>query len=49
MEKTIAEKIEVQTSECPQESKKDNEKKWEKPTLENVSKEVMAQPYIRFT
>ncbi len=23
--------------------------KWEKPTLEDVSKSVMAQPYIRFT
>jgi len=24
-------------------------KKWEKPTLEDVSGKVMAQPYIRFT
>lgn len=23
--------------------------KWEKPTLEDVSGKVMAQPYIRFT
>lgn len=22
---------------------------WEKPTLEDVSEQVMAQPYIRFT
>jgi hypothetical protein len=22
---------------------------WQKPTLEDVSEEVMAQPYIRFT
>ncbi|MBI4669164.1 MAG: hypothetical protein HY747_08260 [Elusimicrobia bacterium] len=26
-----------------------NKKKWEKPTLEEVSDKVMAQPYIRFT
>lgn len=26
--------------------KKDN---WEKPTLEDVSEKIMAQPYIRFT
>ena len=25
------------------------EAKWEKPTLEDVSGKVMAQPYIRFT
>lgn len=24
-------------------------KKWEKPTLEDVSQKIMAQPYIRFT
>ena len=24
-------------------------KKWSKPTLEDVSGKVMAQPYIRFT
>ena len=24
-------------------------KEWEKPTLEDVSEKVMAQPYIRFT
>jgi hypothetical protein len=23
--------------------------KWEKPTLEDVSEKIMAQPYIRFT
>lgn len=28
---------------------KQNSKKWEKPTLEDVSKKIMAQPYIRFT
>lgn len=24
-------------------------KQWQKPTLEDVSEKVMAQPYIRFT
>ena len=24
-------------------------KQWEKPSLEDVSSQVMAQPYIRFT
>lgn len=32
-------------------ARKSNEKglKWEKPVLEDVSGQVMAQPYIRFT
>lgn len=31
-------------------SKKNHKKqKWEKPTLEDVSGKIMAQPYIRFT
>ncbi len=29
--------------------KKAGKKNWEKPTLEDVSGKVMAQPYIRFT
>jgi hypothetical protein len=29
--------------------KKDRKKEWKKPTLEDVSGRVMAQPYIRFT
>lgn len=24
-------------------------KKWQKPTLDDVSEKIMAQPYIRFT
>jgi hypothetical protein len=27
----------------------DDKKEWKKPTLEDVSGRVMAQPYIRFT
>ncbi len=27
----------------------DGKKEWKKPTLEDVSGRVMAQPYIRFT
>ncbi|MBU3911260.1 MAG: hypothetical protein KKD90_01600 [Candidatus Omnitrophica bacterium] len=30
-------------------NKKVNTKEWKKPTLEDVSEKVMAQPYIRFT
>ncbi len=26
-----------------------DKKEWKKPTLEDVSRRVMAQPYIRFT
>lgn len=29
--------------------KKVKPKKWQKPTLEDVSEKIMAQPYIRFT
>lgn len=29
--------------------KKAGIKKWQKPTLEDVSEKIMAQPYIRFT
>ncbi|MBI2091588.1 MAG: hypothetical protein HYT75_01145 [Deltaproteobacteria bacterium] len=29
--------------------KSSKKQKWEKPSLENVSTRVMAQPYIRFT
>ncbi|MEW6376655.1 MAG: hypothetical protein AB1502_12800 [Thermodesulfobacteriota bacterium] len=32
-----------------QKAKKDKKKEWKKPTLEDVSGRVMAQPYIRFT
>jgi hypothetical protein len=29
--------------------KQDGKAAWEKPKMEDVSEEVMAQPYIRFT
>ncbi|MDP3731611.1 MAG: hypothetical protein Q8R31_01085 [Candidatus Omnitrophota bacterium] len=29
--------------------KRQNKEKWQKPTLEDVSGKIMAQPYIRFT
>lgn len=36
--------------ECPQTTgTKPEDEKWEKPTLEDVSEKIMAQPYIRFT
>lgn len=28
---------------------KEPKEKWQKPTLEDVSGKIMAQPYIRFT
>ncbi|MFQ5681083.1 MAG: hypothetical protein ACE5GG_03415 [Candidatus Omnitrophota bacterium] len=28
---------------------KREKKQWQKPTLEDVSQKIMAQPYIRFT
>ena len=30
-------------------TKKQQGERWQKPTLEDVSKKIMAQPYIRFT
>ncbi len=36
------------TTCCDQTGKKKNGK-WEKPVLKDVSGEIMAQPYIRFT
>ena len=29
--------------------KKNPTKRWQKPTLEDISEKIMAQPYIRFT
>ena len=29
--------------------RKHGKEKWQKPTLEDVSGKIMAQPYIRFT
>ena len=37
------------TGKIDQESKSDKKREWRKPTLEDVSGRVMAQPYIRFT
>ena len=36
-------------AEIPQSQKPAVKQKWEKPKLEDVSEQVMAQPYIRFT
>ena len=45
------EKIELEADIKPFPGTEENieRKKWEKPTLEDVSGKVMAQPYIRFT
>ena len=39
-------KAAADTAKQPQPAAK---QKWEKPKLEDVSEQVMAQPYIRFT
>lgn len=51
MEKVIEKKVKTAKCGCggAEVPKKGREKKWEKPTLEDVSEKVMAQPYIRFT
>lgn len=41
------EKVLVNTTE--KERNNGGKKEWKKPTLEDVSVRVMAQPYIRFT
>lgn len=50
MEETNNSKEILVENEIKSSDKKDkNKKDWEKPTLEDVSGRVMAQPYIRFT
>ena len=41
--------LEVKDSGLHRQGREGKGKKWEKPTLEDVSGKVMAQPYIRFT
>lgn len=45
---TKGRKLKSKTLSCSQKRDEDK-KKWQKPTLEDVSGKVMAQPYIRFT
>lgn len=43
-------KVIEKKSECEIKKRKRCEsKRWQKPTLEDVSGKIMAQPYIRFT
>lgn len=42
-------KVEAAMKSFHGKEKKAEKKKWQKPTLEDVSGKVMAQPYIRFT
>ncbi len=37
------------TAEVPRNLTRNAKKQWNKPSLEDVSGRVMAQPYIRFT
>lgn len=39
----------IKSEEKRNQNKKEEKKNWEKPTLEDVSGKIMAQPYIRFT
>lgn len=41
--------LEVKSSAPHRQRREEEAKKWKKPTLEDVSGKVMAQPYIRFT
>ena len=46
--------VAVETAKAPEElvtekTKPAEKQKWESPRLEDVSEQVMAQPYIRFT
>lgn len=43
---SVKEDVKVKHTE---EKGKQNKKCWQKPTLNDVSKKIMAQPYIRFT
>ena len=51
MEETKHSRAVCATNEVKSSDRKDKKgsKGWEKPTLEDVSGRVMAQPYIRFT
>ena len=40
---------EVVTRESAKQISNNGKKQWKKPSLEDVSERVMAQPYIRFT
>ena len=40
---------EVLTRESAKKISNNGKKQWKKPSLEDVSQRVMAQPYIRFT
>lgn len=50
--KTLAEKstrLKMSGSNCTKQKSNGRKKAWSKPTLEDVSGKIMAQPYIRFT
>lgn len=40
---------EVFTTDSAKKLTNNSKKQWKKPSLEDVSSQVMAQPYIRFT
>lgn len=48
-QKTHAQEESAKKSAARDDERKNKKTQWQKPTLEDVSEEVMAQPYIRFT
>lgn len=48
-EKKVKNSEQVKVKSTPDNKKKNEIRKWQEPTLEDVSEKIMAQPYIRFT
>ena len=49
MKKEMNEAVAVGSDKQKEKNLNGEKKRWEKPTLEDVSAKIMAQPYIRFT
>lgn len=44
-----SERLKVSGTNCARNRSNGRKKAWSRPTLEDVSGKIMAQPYIRFT
>ncbi len=42
-------RLKVNGTDCAKNKSNGHKKQWSKPTLDDVSGKIMAQPYIRFT
>ena len=49
MEQKVATSTESSNEARDQKNADKKPRQWKKPTLEDVSEQIMAQPYIRFT